>query len=268
MKHLETTETGGFPFVLDDLRWMETGINDAINAFIRGFKNNSTQNWQIITGLDYDGFQVDDGWIFFNGEMCYCPGISDATLQSGEMLKFQLSEIYDPSGSKIFQNNVNNPIDTYLNRTVEIIKVPLNNVDTYRFDPQSTRNRLKNNIYDTIRSMTPFPSIVLHQSITNEVFNGEYSVISKENMFGDLLLRGKLWFQDIVGSTSPLFTININLHSVGESMYLMLPCIHSTSIAVLSFRQLSGHIDCVFDKFIGNDPYEDVISFDNVCLMK
>lgn len=95
-----TTDNGGLPFVLDDLRWIlgqsasNGGLYNALQDILRGFGQNF-----IVQGCDSTSFpNITEGWILLSGELLKV----DAHTATGAY--FSKNIIYDATGDKTFQN--------------------------------------------------------------------------------------------------------------------------------------------------------------------
>lgn len=77
MNRLKTDLYGGYPFELDDLRWMEEGIIAVLEAMLRAYELNPDSGY-ILTGMNYthlggEIYDVTEGWMLIGGELCYFP---------------------------------------------------------------------------------------------------------------------------------------------------------------------------------------------------
>lgn len=108
MDKLKTTNVGGFPLVLNDLRWFfgrlgtpDEGIYQAFNNLLRGFGDNL-----IIQGCVEGGapgaITLTEGWILLDGELIKV----DAQTAFNEATdnKFVKGTTFDARGNKEFQN--------------------------------------------------------------------------------------------------------------------------------------------------------------------
>lgn len=107
MKKLITNIAGGFPFVLDDLGWLQDGLTEAI---IHSMSQYFSGNPYIISGCEDDGSNISPGWIFFKSQILQFDGAAyTAPLDPGA--HFTIQTTYDPAGLKTLQNN--STVDTY-----------------------------------------------------------------------------------------------------------------------------------------------------------
>ena len=113
MNKLKTTDNGGFPFVLDDLRWLlgqsasTAGIYQSMYGFFAAFGDNFIiQGGQ--TSLLGGVFSITEGWAFLDGEILKIEAQSDPTVTKTYLSK---STTYDSSGNKTFRSGT--AYDTY-----------------------------------------------------------------------------------------------------------------------------------------------------------
>lgn len=107
MKHLITTNDGGFPLVLDDFRWMQSNVEEII-PLIHSAICGATPNEVIVYNpfsITVDGTTttVGEGAVFINGELMNVPSHSFDNSQAYKW--WSVSDYYDPSGLKQFQNS-------------------------------------------------------------------------------------------------------------------------------------------------------------------
>lgn len=123
MKKLITTNNGGMPIVLDDLRFLESSYTEIINAIVAHDNTNPV----IISGCKYDKEQLEDtnnlvmtaGYIYFAGEI-YAVDAVNSALVGSESFYWNITTSYDPAGSKTFQNSAVH--NTYQIKKAEVLK--------------------------------------------------------------------------------------------------------------------------------------------------
>jgi hypothetical protein len=93
MNKLLTDQTGGFDFFLDDLRYLDNALRDALTNVLRAFGDNF-----IIQGCDVVGANISAGYLMLNGEVIKV----DAHAKTGDY--YSTSITYDPAGLKTFKN--------------------------------------------------------------------------------------------------------------------------------------------------------------------
>jgi len=121
MKNLITTATGGFPFTLDRLRWMDEGHKEALKALCQsllppGATSMILQGCEITTSATPDLYNVSAGWIYLETdlfkEICQVDAHSFTT---GAGLGFQYSfwdnDYVYPNGSVIFFDGSTKQVD-------------------------------------------------------------------------------------------------------------------------------------------------------------
>jgi hypothetical protein len=105
MNKLITTNLGGYPFVLNDLRWIDDAVRDAFKAIFSAYDERF-----IISGceLTYNPisqtYSCTEGYIYLNGEILHCAA-GDAE-HDGEVniAGWDIEVIWDINGSKTFKN--------------------------------------------------------------------------------------------------------------------------------------------------------------------
>jgi hypothetical protein len=105
MNKLITDINGRFPFVLDDLRWMSAGIENAISNALKAFGDNFILWGCEVTGSAQTSFNVAEGAMVLGGEVCYCPIQTLVAGMSIDEYYFVAATDYDPAGLKIFGDN-------------------------------------------------------------------------------------------------------------------------------------------------------------------
>lgn len=127
MNKLITTDIGGFPVVLDDIRFIDTAIRESFAAVFKSFmQNEDTSNVALII----HGCEKTTTGTFPTITNTYSPGI---VVLDGEPLLFQglvvsgvdvarrwvIDNTFDPSGDKLFKNGDTN--STYQIRTAKLV---------------------------------------------------------------------------------------------------------------------------------------------------
>jgi len=110
MKNLITTATGGFPFTLDRLRWMDEGHKEALKALCQsllppGATSMILQGCEITVSATPDLYNVSAGWVFLQtdtiSEICEVVAHS-YTVNPGDLIYWEEEIIQDASGSVTF----------------------------------------------------------------------------------------------------------------------------------------------------------------------
>ncbi len=136
MKKLITNINGGFPFVLDDIRWMDEGHIERFKAILDAF--GLTGQDFIISGCQVTStstdYQISDGYVYINGDI---RKVVSHTIQkippAGNGHFWTTYENYDPSGNKTFEDGSTH--DTYKNLFAKVIIQPNNIGGLDLFDP-------------------------------------------------------------------------------------------------------------------------------------
>lgn len=115
MNKLITTDTGGFPYVLDDIRWEQDAYREALNDIVKGIVNNGTTDF-VLWGCNITDnttyFDVSEGAIVFDGEIYHLAATTNLTKVALQYLIFKPSTgTYDSDGLKTFQDAATH--DTY-----------------------------------------------------------------------------------------------------------------------------------------------------------
>ena len=93
MNRVDTTKTGGQPFVLDDVRFNDDAYRDAFNSLLRSYGDSF-----IVYGCQVNGNAVSAGFVMRNRELLKV----EAHARTGDY--YQKSTTYDPNGHKTFKN--------------------------------------------------------------------------------------------------------------------------------------------------------------------
>jgi hypothetical protein len=113
MNYLNTTNNGGFPFVLDDLRWEADAVREALAELNAVWGDNYILSGCVITdgGATYN---ITAGAIVLGGEIYKVDAGSITKPGVGQDLVFVASESFDPSGLKTFESG--SSFNTYVIR--------------------------------------------------------------------------------------------------------------------------------------------------------
>ena len=107
MNGLKTTDNGGFPFQLDDLRWIDSGIREAFKGIMSAYGiDDSTA--VILSGCQRSGggtVSLTEGYVSIGGEICYVPAQTWPAHAGGtDEEYFVIESTFDPAGSKTFES--------------------------------------------------------------------------------------------------------------------------------------------------------------------
>ena len=121
MNLLKTLDNGGFPLVLDDFRWIDTGYREAFKAIMSplGIANSTAV---ILSGcvrsVAAGTVSITAGYVSIGGEICVFPAQSYPEPGGGMHEYFDMELSYEPAGLKVFQSTL--PYDTYQYRKGKI----------------------------------------------------------------------------------------------------------------------------------------------------
>ncbi len=122
MNRLKTDFTGlKVPFNWDDLAWMQSGIKQALEGFMKTFLINNDDGYPIngfkLSGADVtvvgNNYTTTQGWIVLHGEVCYVPGNS-VIKQGGHGVYYEIAETVDSVGNKMAYDAANTPVNVSL----------------------------------------------------------------------------------------------------------------------------------------------------------
>lgn len=160
MNRLETNYNGGMPLDLDDIRW----IDDAVREALKG-SSIPWANYYVLTGCAVTTSATKDiaeGYCVIDGEICYVPAHSVAIpgVMADHDWVIQLEETFDSDGLETFENASSN--DTYAIRRgklayADISKLPSGTLTPYDeylpADPDATPKSLKYFIAEAIETL-------------------------------------------------------------------------------------------------------------------
>lgn len=122
MDKLKTSEVGGFPLLLNDLRQFfgrlaspSHGIYQAFNNLFRGFGDNFIIQGCIPSGLT-PNISMTEGWIILDGELIKFDAQTNINTSTDD--KFKKVTTFDSRGTKTFQNST-------INETYEKNRAPI-----------------------------------------------------------------------------------------------------------------------------------------------
>jgi hypothetical protein len=205
MNKLITTNNGGFPLVLDDLRFLDEAYRDAFKHIIQGFipdidVNNSAL---ILKGCERTTVGIfpeiittyNPGIVAINGEICVFDGLIEGI---GPVRSWSLKADLDPSGTKVFKNGDSNTV--YQLRTAELIidlgsPTPLN---------YSLSKRLSTEIANTVKSFSTTWQLLPGSLMQGSFAEGQVSFM--RDALGFVHLRG-IWHSTFLETNQLLGTL-------------------------------------------------------------
>lgn len=162
MDGLKTDINGGFPFTLDDIRWFDFGIREAMKAIFSNYSDGSTSESFVISGVYLSSYTQSGttyvtstpGWVYLNGEICFHPGDGFGVPVTAGKLWFELSSgIYDSGGTKVFENGQTH--ETHELRRALMSSGATTPADAYEFsahtlDPRRLDDLIAQRIVDSV----------------------------------------------------------------------------------------------------------------------
>lgn len=122
MNRLITTNNGGHPLMLNDFRWIESGIMNSFKALISAF-NPTLDGVIVLSGcertLNGVNASISEGYIAINGEICFVPSHTFTASQGSEVEYWMINETFENSGLKAYQSG--QTYDTYAVRTGKVM---------------------------------------------------------------------------------------------------------------------------------------------------
>jgi len=136
---LDLSNTGGMPFELDDLDYLQNGINEAFKDMFSAYGDSF-----VLTGCEVTtavpNYNVSAGLIVLNGEVL--PFAGGSVPISLNVDYFELSITYDPAGNEVFQDTSTH--DTYAIRSAVLASAGVQPSNTLAISPRVT-------IHDIVR---------------------------------------------------------------------------------------------------------------------
>lgn len=114
MDKYKTTNVGGLPLTLNDIRWLlgrlsgSQGIYQALNNLLRGFGDNLIIQGVVASGTS-PNVAITEGWVLLDGELLKVDAQTGINTTTNNKLIKQTS--FDSRGNKEFQNGLTD--DTY-----------------------------------------------------------------------------------------------------------------------------------------------------------
>lgn len=270
MKELITSVNGGMPIVLDDIRFQQLGVKEAIKGIAMPYMyENNNDDFMILSGLLRIGDNITSGYVFYKGEVFYCPGKQNVGLNFYN--KLAVVESYDPAGLKVFKSNPANPIDTYLIREMALFTDSTAPSDALTFIAQSTS--LDHTWYYHRRVVESVKSSIQPFQIINEqvipvggTMEGTYRVYGKVDFSNTIHLKGQISFEDIPDDKR-LFSLPMGFPVGFDTDFKLIVYAQSSSgyrPCVLRFYKSMGVLAVDFHRWVGAGTYAGVISFDGI----
>ena len=260
MKILKTTDVGGFPFVLDDIRFIYSGLLEAYRAVVSPYL--TPQDVVILSGCEQTisggSLTLSDGWIFYAGEIYNTIGGSwpHDPLKS---VHYEVTVGYTPAGLKTFQNG--QQYNTYENRFLHPVYTDTPPVNSF---PRPMRTVISA-IYEKMQSYTVGPINVSHQAIPSwELYPGTYDVVAYKDFSGVVHLSGSFWFED----PSPdhfLFQLPIDFRPSSQRILTAATVQAGVRLVVIT---IDPNGDVKYIDALPSAQYNNVISFDGIAYVR
>lgn len=103
MDKLKSTANGGFPIVLDDLRFEQKAVRDGLLGLLAGFCVTPGDSF-VISGCKLVAGNWLPGWINLGGEICKFDGLPFVAAPTGYTNCFDVVVTYDATGNKVMQD--------------------------------------------------------------------------------------------------------------------------------------------------------------------
>lgn len=114
MDKLKTTNNGGMPFDLDDLRWIDKGVRDTFKAIGNAMADSETDG-VVLWGCDVTdaggSYNIASGAIYAANEIWLVDAHSVVKLAGAGSWYIKKVITYDPTGNETFENSAT--VDTY-----------------------------------------------------------------------------------------------------------------------------------------------------------
>jgi len=123
MNKLKTTDVGGFPVFLEDLRFLQDSQLEALKGVISPFGIAETDAIilsGIVRSIVGSDVEYTEGYVAYGGEVFHFPAQTYPIPSGGEEEYFLIDVTNDPDGLKVFENAVE--YDTYELRKGKMVK--------------------------------------------------------------------------------------------------------------------------------------------------
>lgn len=190
MKKLFTTDNGGFPFELDDLRWIGRGIDESFESFTKAFAKNDTGDYvlfgcvvsNIVLGANSLTYDITSGAIVINGEICLVESATGVTVTDPSFTNFYFDiddTSFDATGNESFEDS--SVHDTYQNRFAKIVGGSSLPTDRISYS-QTTNHTLASKIATLIENETfNFNRFIKFGASTSTITSANSSALQDKN---------------------------------------------------------------------------------------
>jgi len=151
MKKLKTDINGGFPFELDDLRWIGQGLDESFKGLTEAFAKNDAGDFVLsgcaLSNISFPSgsiqFDITAGYIVIDGEVCKVEA-GTGIVVSGAAWYFDIDTTdFDAAGNETFENATTN--DTYQKRPAKIVggsSIPSGRVSALQFGTKTLASKI------------------------------------------------------------------------------------------------------------------------------
>ncbi len=188
MNKLKTTDNGGFPFVLDDIRWIDNAVRESFKGLVSSLGITATESFKIsgcVVSNVGSVYSWTGGYICLMGEIMKVEAGSVTTpmqpWQQNYGLYWQLDVIYDATGVKIFESGIS--YDTYEIRKGKLV---------YGVYPTSQNGGIDYMPHNAKYMHTKLLELLTSQEILSKIITSELSeklLNSEENWKKAILLN-------------------------------------------------------------------------------
>lgn len=199
MKTLNPNFLGGFRIRSNDWIFVQSGISEAIAAPLKSF----SEDIFILSGCERSvtggTVTISAGYVSYNGEVCEVPAHTYAEPVGAEVEHWEKYVVYDPAGTKVFQNlTTHETYEVYRARVVKASSLPggaQEYSDTLTYHQLITDSIVRDtwHIFDT---QTVPPS---------GFFPGTYNLSYYKDIDGFIHLKGQQYFEDLSGAIDEAF---------------------------------------------------------------
>ena len=161
MNIFKTTDNGGLPFVLDDIRFEQEAVREAFFGLTTSWgitqADSYVLNGAVVTAGGGGTYDITEGFIVLAGEIFKVDTQTTASVPFGQFLQWEIEETNDPAGLKTFFSAAS--FDTY------------------------TIRRLKANVVGIVTTLNALTTKTIHQKIAanTAVINGVWTNYDLEN---------------------------------------------------------------------------------------
>lgn len=229
MDKLKTTDLGGFPFVLNDIRQFlgrltspaNHGIYQAFNNILRGFGDNFIVQGVVASGTS-PNVAITEGWVLLDGELIKVDAQSSINTTTNN--KFVKSTTFDPRGNKSFLNG--SIADTYeKNRAVVQGTTGNLDFDDNTFFSLSNQAAFSGGIVTLQKSVIEIGTWNMDTTTSINVAHGLTDITKLRR--ADVIIQddsgGNVWKLDTgsppAGSIEAFGSVNVNLFRSGSGLF-------------------------------------------------